>query len=68
MYDRLAKEIRKHDDDHVIFFEPSPADSTTDPVGFDDIPGGTSYKDRSALGFHYYVPPNGNLALHFGNR
>jgi endoglycosylceramidase len=30
-------------------------------VGFDHVPGGINYRNRSVLSYHYYVPPDINL-------
>ena len=40
---------------HSIFFEPLTFDITT--TGFDHVPGGQAYSNRSVLSYHFYVPP-----------
>jgi endoglycosylceramidase len=55
MYDNLNAAIRSVDDQRLILFEPVTwADFGT---GFDHVPGGEVYKNRSALAYHFYVPP-----------
>ena len=68
MYENLQKKIRAQDEDTIIFFEPITTDSSKKQTGFTQVPGGEAYSDRSALSFHYYVPPNGNLEEHFESR
>ena len=41
-YDVIAEEIRKVDDDHIIFFEPVTWDNFF-KVGFEHVPGGDAY-------------------------
>lgn len=51
-YNTLNTQIREVDDQHIIFFEPITWDIT--PVGFDQVPGGANYQNRSVLSWHYY--------------
>ena len=57
-YDLLASGIRRHDPNHLIFFEPVTWGMIFgDRVlgsGFDHVPGGPEYRNRSVLSFHYY--------------
>lgn len=39
LYERLASQLRKVDDKHIIFFEPITFDNFI-PVGFTSVPGG----------------------------
>ncbi len=57
LYDRLAAGLREVDDQHMIFFESITFDNFV-PVGFESVPGGHAYADRSALSYHYYEPPD----------
>jgi len=41
---------------HLIFFEPTTWDDFG--VGFDKVPGGEDYRNRSVLSYHFYVPPD----------
>lgn len=58
MYDHVAPYIRQHDERHMIFYEPVTWGMITDNQivgsGFDHVPGGTEYADRSAFSYHYY--------------
>eukprot|EP01088_Endostelium_zonatum_P010738 TRINITY_DN2431_c0_g1_i1.p1 TRINITY_DN2431_c0_g1~~TRINITY_DN2431_c0_g1_i1.p1 ORF type:complete len:372 (+),score=62.72 TRINITY_DN2431_c0_g1_i1:185-1300(+) len=56
MYEYLNTVIRKEDPDHLVFFESVTWDDIT--VGFDQVPGGNNYLNRSVLSYHLYVPPN----------
>ena len=57
MYDRIASEIRKYDDDHIILFESVTWEVTGigEQIGFTHPPGGEDYKNRSILAFHNSV-------------
>jgi len=58
MYDTLAAAIRKHDDRHIIFYEPVTwgmfFSNGVAGSGFEHVPGGEVYRNRSAYSFHYY--------------
>ena len=58
MYDTVAQAIRRHDLNHVIFFEPVTWGMVLNGKivgsGFDHVPGGDAYRNRSAFSFHYY--------------
>ncbi|PFX24960.1 endoglycoceramidase-like [Stylophora pistillata] len=58
-YEVLSKAIRQHDEEHCIFFEGITWDDFG--VGFNAVPGGEVYRNRSVLSYHYYIPPS--LAL-----
>jgi len=60
-YDKINAKIREVDDETIIFYEPvtwgmvfpgSFIHSTGS--GFDHVPGGPDYRNRSVLSFHYY--------------
>lgn len=58
MYDAVASAIRAHDNNTMIFFEPVTwgmvFEGKIAGSGFDHVPGGTEYRDRSAFSYHYY--------------
>lgn len=58
MYDILAEAIRKHDDRHIIFYEPVSwgmiFSNNIAGSGFEHVPGGDAYRNRSAYSYHYY--------------
>jgi len=62
-YDALQKAIREVDDQHLIFFEGVTWDFFS--VGFDKVPGGEAYRNRSVLSYHYYEPPDFSKTLNF---
>ncbi|EAR97960.1 glycosyl hydrolase family cellulase (macronuclear) [Tetrahymena thermophila SB210] len=66
-YEIIAQEIRKYDEDHIIFFEPVTWDNMI-KVGFTQPPGGNKYSDRSVLAYHYYNPPDFAMGLFFNER
>eukprot|EP01101_Sappina_pedata_P006105 TRINITY_DN2952_c0_g1_i2.p1 TRINITY_DN2952_c0_g1~~TRINITY_DN2952_c0_g1_i2.p1 ORF type:complete len:493 (-),score=126.54 TRINITY_DN2952_c0_g1_i2:52-1530(-) len=55
-YERAAKVIRQYDEETPIFFEGVTWDDVVS--GFDSVPGGPDYANRSVLSFHFYQPPN----------
>lgn len=67
LYKRVHTEIRKFDNEKIIFFEPG----TTDLLGagFNDSPGGPMYRDREVYSYHIYcfyvddfsIPKNPNV-------
>merc|ERR1711892_238393 len=54
MYDRVNDEIRKHDTEHLIFFEAVTWEivGIGEALGFTHPPGGDDFKNRSVLSFH----------------
>jgi len=59
LYNRINAAIRQIDDEHLVLFEPVTwADYG---CGFDSVPGGLAYQNRSALSYHFYIPPNVNI-------
>ena len=61
LYEKVSAAIRKVDDQHMIFYEPSPA--TIYPTGFQSGPGGPEYNDRNVFSYHIYctdVKQNGD--------
>lgn len=65
-YEVVSKAIREKDEKHCIFFEPVTWDDFG--VGFDSVPGGDSYRNRSVLSYHYYKLPSLTQALNFRAR
>ena len=62
-YEVLSKAIREHDQEHCIFFEGVTWDDFG--VGFQGVPGGKLYRNRSVLSYHYYRPPSIGLIANF---
>jgi len=58
MYEAVAKAIRQHDDRHLVFYEPVTwgmvLDGKITGSGFDQVPGGPGYRNRSVFSYHYY--------------
>lgn len=54
-YRFLHEEIRKYDQNKLLFIEPVTWTSIT--TGFTTIPGGHEYANRTVLNLHYYKPP-----------
>ena len=58
MHDSVAEQIRRVDTRHNIFFEPVTwgmvFDGTASGSGFDHVPGGPEYANRSVFSYHYY--------------
>lgn len=54
MYDQINTEIRKHDEDRLIFFESVTWEITGlgEKIGFQHAPGGHEFANRSVLSFH----------------
>ncbi|GMH53532.1 hypothetical protein TL16_g01472 [Triparma laevis f. inornata] len=57
-YDFVAEAIREVDEDHLIFYEPVTwgmiFNGEVSGSGFDRVPGGDQWKDKSVLSYHYY--------------
>mmetsp|Transcript_21345 Transcript_21345/g.51747 ORF Transcript_21345/g.51747 Transcript_21345/m.51747 type:complete len:483 (-) Transcript_21345:156-1604(-) len=57
-HDAIAKAIRKHDDRHMVFYEPVTwgmlFNGKIAGSGFSHVPGGPEYQNRSAFSYHYY--------------
>jgi len=66
VYEVLSKAIRQHDDEHCIFFEGVTWDDFG--VGFNSVPGGDEYRNRSVLSYHYYIPPSIEVIENFEAR
>lgn len=60
MYDQINTEIRKHDEDRLIFFESVTWEVTGlgEKIGFTHAPGGDEFANRSVLAFHNSVLPD----------
>lgn len=58
MNEAVAKAIRKEDDRHVVFYEPVTwgmfLNGKVVGSGFDQVPGGDAFQNRSAFSYHYY--------------
>ena len=58
MHDAVAAAIRQHDDRHMIFYEPVTwgmvLDGKATGSGYDHVPGGPAFANRSAMSYHYY--------------
>lgn len=57
-YDSLNERIREVDPDRLIFYEPATGGNILGafPVGYDALPGGADYQNRSVLSYHIYCP------------
>ena len=60
MYDKLNDYIRKEDTEHIIFFESVTWDDFI-PMGFEHVPGGQDWANKSAISYHYYDQVNFNI-------
>ncbi|KAI9205117.1 glycoside hydrolase superfamily [Polychytrium aggregatum] len=67
-YDIIQKEIRKVDQDGLIFFESVTTDDNYN--GFTKTPGGEPYVSKSVLSYHYYwlAPNRHSLERHIQQR
>jgi endoglycosylceramidase len=58
MHDAVAAGIRKHDQRHIVFFEPVTwgmvFNGTDTGSGFTRVPGGPEYMNTSAYSYHWY--------------
>ena len=58
MNERASEAIRSMDDRHIVFFEPVTWGMVLDgPMlgsGYDSVPGGSEYVNRSCFSYHYY--------------
>ncbi|XP_078583548.1 endoglycoceramidase-like [Branchiostoma floridae x Branchiostoma japonicum] len=59
LYDRINRAIRTADDETLIFYEPVTwgyifSEDGVLGSGFEHVPGGVAYRNRSALSYHYY--------------
>ena len=58
LYDTVATAIRRHDDRHIVFYEPVTwgmiFSGNISGSGFEHVPGGAAYRNRSAYSYHYY--------------
>ncbi|KAJ3096887.1 hypothetical protein HDU97_005460 [Phlyctochytrium planicorne] len=53
---RGAEGVRSVDPNAIIFIEGVTWDNFV--VGFTEVPGGDAYKEKTAISFHHYNPPN----------
>ena len=58
-YDKIAKLIYGNDSNRLIFFESANyyLDNIVTQVGFNHVPGGQIYSNKSVLSFHFYDNP-----------
>ncbi|CAG8465215.1 13681_t:CDS:2 [Funneliformis caledonium] len=66
-WDAISAEVRKVDNNSIVFYTGVTWDIFGN--GFDHVPGGPDYKNRSAFGYHYYrevriKPPHIDLQVH----
>jgi endoglycosylceramidase len=54
LYQRVSNQIRAHDTQKLVFFEPGTSDYLGG--GFNDSPGGLKYRDREVYSYHIYCP------------
>ena len=57
-YNVVSTAIREVDQDHLIFYEPVTwgmiFNGQVSGSGFDQVPGGPEWSDKSVLSYHYY--------------
>jgi endoglycosylceramidase len=57
-YDIISTSIRQEDSENLIFYEPVTwgmiFNGTVSGSGFDHVPGGSEYSNKSVFSFHYY--------------
>lgn len=66
MWDVGAAAIRSVDESHAVFFEGVTWDWIG--VGFTDVPGGSRWRNKSVLSYHFYQPPDFSLDVQFAAR
>ena len=58
MNDAVATAIRAHDEQHLVFYEPVTwgmvLDGKATGSGYDHVPGGPAFANRSVMSYHYY--------------
>ena len=58
LHEAAAGAIREHDDRHLVFYEPVTwgmlFDGKIVGSGFQQVPGGPAYRNRSVFSYHYY--------------
>jgi endoglycosylceramidase len=58
LYNKISKAIRSVDNDHIILYEPVTwgmiFNGEISGSGFDEVPGGIEFADKSIFSFHYY--------------
>lgn len=59
LYDNTAKTIREVDTQHPILFAGVTWDDAG--VGFEHVPGGDAWRNKSILAYHFYIPPQIDL-------
>lgn len=52
LYTKAAQAIYQQDDKHIVFWESALTDVF--PLGFEEPPGGSQYRNRSVLSYHLY--------------
>lgn len=55
-YEKLQMSIRSVDPDSILFMETVTFEDVR--CGFSDVPGGSTFQNRTVLSYHYYRPPN----------
>jgi endoglycosylceramidase len=65
-YEHISQAIRQVDNATLIFFEPTTWSDFGS--GFDRVPGGSDYRNRTVLSYHYYTPPDLSLNQTFTAR
>eukprot|EP01084_Bolivina_argentea_P073843 133969_1 len=73
-YDKVAPVIHQVDNERIVFFESvtwtDEFNDTWDEAGFDHVPGGDIYSNKSVFSFHYYddSPNIGSENKYFSKR
>lgn len=60
LYQRVNSEVRKVDNETIIFFEYPTSDEVPFISSFHGTPGGPAYMDRQMLSYHIYTTPEGD--------
>jgi endoglycosylceramidase len=59
LYDMVSAAVRPFDANHPLLFAGVTWDDTG--VGFEHVPGGDAWRNKSVLAYHFYIPPQIDL-------
>jgi len=64
LYEKVASQIRQVDQEKLIFFEPAVNDGVvTFTTGFETVPGGPTYANRSVFSYHVRFYPQTSVVV-----